>query len=235
MPEAALAPSANVFSRKGILNMYSMLKVELKEIYAFLKRHYNEFAVISLATLFLMLAKYHHVNQMWIDSLLFYGALPILSIIFLLRKNPLDFGLRLGDYKVWAFHLLVSCPIIFLLIYLGTSTESVQMYYRTRAFNFNPMIYILKMGAQLWAWEFIFRGFMLFGLKDKLKENAIFVQMIPFALLHFGKPESETISCIFSGIYFGYICYRGNSFWPAFLLHCFINYSTVFLVIYLYT
>ena len=28
--------------------------------------------------------------------------------------------------------------------------------------------------------------------------------MIPFALLHIGKPEAETISCLVSGIYFGY-------------------------------
>ena len=214
--------------------MFAMLVMELKEIYLFVRRNYEACLVISLATIFLLLAKHHRLSELWLDSLFYYGVLPILSIVILLRKNPLHFGLRLGDYKVWGFHLLVSCPIVFLLIYLGVTTEAVQNYYRNRSSNFNPFLYMLEMAIQLWGWEFIFRGFMLFGLKDKLKENAIFVQMIPFALLHLGKPESETISCIFSGIYFGYVCYRTNSFWPAYFLHCFINYATVFLVYFFY-
>ena len=47
--------------------------------------------------------------------------------------------------------------------------------------------------------------------------------MIPFAILHFGKPEIETISTILVGIYFGYVCFRGNSYWPAVLMHLYIN------------
>ena len=52
---------------------------------------------------------------------------------------------------------------------------------------------------------------------------SILVQMIPFVLIHFGKPELETISTIPMGIYFGYVAYRGNSYWPAFIIHMFIN------------
>jgi len=37
------------------------------------------------------------------------------------------------------------------------------------------------------------------------------VQMIPFVLLHIGKPEIEVLSTIVTGIYSGYIAYRGNS------------------------
>jgi membrane protease YdiL (CAAX protease family) len=54
--------------------------------------------------------------------------------------------------------------------------------------------------------------------------------MIPFVLLHLGKPELETISCLFTGILFGYIAYRGKSFWPVFLIHLFINVYFVWLI-----
>ncbi len=47
--------------------------------------------------------------------------------------------------------------------------------------------------------------------------------MIPFVLIHFGKPELETLSTIITGLYFGYIAYRGNSYWPVFIIHLFIN------------
>jgi membrane protease YdiL (CAAX protease family) len=66
---------------------------------------------------------------------------------------------------------------------------------------------------------------MLFGLKDKFGEGSILIQMIPFVLLHLGKPEIETISTIFTGILWGYICYRGNSFWPAYIMHMVVNIS----------
>jgi hypothetical protein len=210
--------------------MIGLLKDELVELCAFLKRNRAEAAVISLTTLFLMLARYHPLRLGWQNSMLYFFALPVLAIVLALRRNPLDFGLRLGHVRIWGFHLLVALPVIFAIVYLGASTAEVQAYYHDR--EFNPFAYMINVGLQLFAWEFILRGFMLFGLKERLKEASILIQMIPFALLHLGKPESETISCIFSGIYFGYVCYRGNSFWPAFIIHLFINYSAEFLIVY---
>jgi CAAX protease family protein len=59
--------------------------------------------------------------------------------------------------------------------------------------------------------------------------------MIPFALLHLGKPELETISTLFTGILFGYVAYRGKSFWPAFIIHLFINIFFVTLINWKYS
>jgi membrane protease YdiL (CAAX protease family) len=210
--------------------MISMLKTELIELYTFLKRNSAPVVVISLSTLFLMLSKYHPLSSPWQTYMLYYFTLPVISIVVVLRRNPLDFGLRPGHYKIWGFHLLAALPIIFGIVCLLTAGEDVQRYYQAR--NFNPADYMVDAAIRLFAWEFLFRGFMLFGLKDRMKEAAILVQMIPFALLHLGKPETETISCIVSGIYFGYVCYRGGAFWPAFILHVFINYSIKFLSIY---
>ena len=62
------------------------------------------------------------------------------------------------------------------------------------------------------GWEFFYRGFMTLGLKDSLKEGAILVQMIPFTLLHLGKPMAESVACIPSGLIWGYIAYKGEEF-----------------------
>ena len=113
-------------------------------------------------------------------------------------------------------------------MYIVSHISAFQSYYAIE--KFAPLNYVLITGAYLFAWEFLFRGFILFGLKEKLREGSIIVQMIPFVLLHFGKPELETISTILMGLYFGYIVYRGNSYWPAFLVHLFINITLVFLV-----
>ena len=58
--------------------------------------------------------------------------------------------------------------------------------------------------------------------------------MIPFVLTHFGKVEIETISTIITGILFGYIAWRGKSYWPAFFIHLFINVFFVGLINFRY-
>ena len=99
--------------------------------------------------------------------------------------------------------------------------------------QFNAGKYALETIVYLFAWEFIFRGFLLFGLKERFSDGSILIQMIPFVLTHLGKPEIETISTIIMGIYFGYVAYRGNSFWPAFIIHTFINITFVVFVNFL--
>jgi membrane protease YdiL (CAAX protease family) len=117
--------------------------------------------------------------------------------------------------------LLISIPVLYAV---SLHPEFVEYYLEGR---FSLLTYIFEISVYLLAWEFLFRGFLLFGLKEKLKELSILVQMIPFALLHFGKPEIETISSILGGIYLGYVVYRGNSYWPAFIIHLCINISLI--------
>jgi membrane protease YdiL (CAAX protease family) len=100
--------------------------------------------------------------------------------------------------------------------------------------SFSLTRYVLVTFASLFASEFLFRGYLIFGLKDRLKEGSILVQMVPFVLVHFGKPELETLSTILTGIYFGFVVYRTNSYWPAFLIHMFINVFFVVSVNLLY-
>ncbi len=201
--------------------MLRLLKTELRELYAFLRRHGRETIVVCIASLCLALHEYHSFQPDWASSMVYYAVLPILSIIFLLRKNPLDFGLRLGNWRLWGFHLAVVVILGFPILYGASRMPDVAGYYTQ--VEFHPVRYSLEISAALFAWEFILRGFLLFGLKDKLGEVSILVQMVPFVLLHFGKPEIEMISTIIMGIYFGYVAYRSNSCWPAVLMHIYIN------------
>ncbi|MEM7009611.1 MAG: CPBP family intramembrane glutamic endopeptidase [Thermodesulfobacteriota bacterium] len=197
---------------------------ELKNLGLFLKNWYQEIVVISFATLFMILHYHHKIENYWISSLVYFGVLPVLTILIFLRKNPLDFGLRIGNYRVWIPYVIIFLALAIPVLYFTSDMSSVQGYYRShRGFDF--LTYALQMGVYMLGWEFLFRGFMLFGLKDKLKEASIIIQMIPFALLHIGKPEIETISTIFTGILWGYIAYRGKSFWPAYIMHMVVNLS----------
>jgi hypothetical protein len=202
-------------------NVTKLVKKELREIASFLRRNYREIVIIGLATLFLTVAGYHPIGPPWVSALIYFAVLPILTITIILRRNPLDFGLRLGNFKIWSFYVIASLIIALPILYIASRSSVLANYYTLP--KFDVVKYCLETTAYLFAWEFLFRGFLLFGLKDKLKDSSILVQMVPFVLVHFGKPEIETISTILTGIYFGYVPYRGNSCWPAFIIHLFIN------------
>jgi membrane protease YdiL (CAAX protease family) len=70
------------------------------------------------------------------------------------------------------------------------------------------------------AWEFFYRGFMLFGLRRYVGDwLAICIQTIPQCLWHIGMPTGEILSSIAGGILFGIMALRTRSIlWPM-LLH----------------
>jgi len=69
---------------------------------------------------------------------------------------------------------------------------------------------------------------LLFALYPVCGPYAIILQAIPFTIAHFGKPELETLSCIFGGSAFGYVAWRTRSFLYPFLIHWFIATLTIF-------
>jgi|WetSurMetagenome_2_1015567.scaffolds.fasta_scaffold126987_2 uncharacterized protein len=210
----------------------SFLKRELRAIGLFLIAYKNEAIVIGSAMLFIALKNYHPLGDEWTSELFYYLLLPILVIVFILRKNPLEFGFRLGDVKKWAAYVCITCLIGAPILYAVSRLPSFQSYYDLQNFSFTR--YFFTTVATLTASEFLFRGFLIFGLKERLKEASILVQMVPFVLVHLGKPELETLSTILTGIYFGFIVYRTNSYWPALIIHIFINVFFVVSVNLLY-
>jgi CAAX protease family protein len=203
-------------------------RFELREIASFFRRNYNELIIIGLATLFLTVAGYHPIGPPWISAPIYFVALPVLSIVIVLRKNPLDFGLRPGNVKIWSLYVIATIILAAPILYFSSRSSLLAHYYTVP--QFDVMKYSVQTVIYLLAWEFIFRGFLLFGLMGNLKEVSVLVQMVPFVLLHLGKPEIETISTIITGLYFGWVAYRGNSYWPALIIHAFINISFVIFV-----
>jgi membrane protease YdiL (CAAX protease family) len=75
------------------------------------------------------------------------------------------------------------------------------------------------------AWEFIWRGFMLFGLEKKFGYYSVLIQMIPFVILHNGKPFLETFGAIFGGIALGILAFRTRSIYYCIITHISVMYS----------
>jgi membrane protease YdiL (CAAX protease family) len=172
----------------------------------------------------------------------FFGLFFVLPALYikLVMKRPLkDFGLGLGDYKLGLKILAVLIPVIFIAIYFAAGMPDVRSEYplAKSLMQDQSHIWFYELAYIIFyyiAWEFYFRGVLLFGLKDRFGVfNAILIQTISSCLVHIGKPEGEIIGSIIVGIIFGMIAYRTRSIWYVFILHALIGVLTDLFIIYL--
>ena len=184
-----------------------------------LKFDWKIVTVTILSTLLLMVDHYHKLSafKYW-DRVLLYLVIPLLVILILFRENPKEYGFSFGDWKLGltytALGILFMAPVIY---YLGNGDASMQKYYEPYLKGLPWTTFLDLIG-----WEFLFRGWILFAYSRKFGHDALWLQAVPFALAHVGKPEIETLSTIFGGFAFGWVAWRTKSFiWP-FLIHWFI-------------
>lgn len=171
--------------------------------------------ITIFSTLALTVAHYHTAWRPY-DGVLLFLVLPLAIIFFVFRENPGDYGFQLGDWK--AGLVLTFGALIFILPVLWwvvKANPAMQNYYRPLLKPSLPLYTFLD----LVGWEFLFRGWILFGYARKFGPDALWLQAVPFAIAHFGKPEVETLSTIFGGFVLGWIAWRAKSFLYPLLIH----------------
>jgi membrane protease YdiL (CAAX protease family) len=152
-----------------------------------------------------------------------YMILPMLVI----AAMP---GQRIRDYYISPrgfFRHLPVYVVLFLLIlpavFLAAQTKSFQhtypFYKYANRSTFDLVAWEALYAAQFLALEFFFRGFMLQGLREKLGSNAIFVMIVPYCMIHYGKPLPETLGAIGAGVILGTLAMRTRSIWGGVVIH----------------
>jgi len=179
----------------------------------------NFLAVISVATLVIVLKHYYPLNIDFfrVTELIYYLLVPLAVGWLLFRDKPSEYGIRIGRWKTSIVLAAACLAAMAMILYGAGKIPEFRSYYHTSAIDW-PML-LLDAALYMFAWEFIFRGYMLFGLEKSIGKGAIFVQAIPFVLLHFGKPFLETLFCLPGGFILGYVAYRTRSFLPCFIIH----------------
>lgn len=155
--------------------------------------------------------------------------LTILVIKFLLKENILNYGLKFGDYHSGVFYSGIFVSIMIIIIWFVSAQSGFAEKYphlddAKRSWNIF-LIYEIGMLLYMFAWEFIWRGFMLFGLEPKFGFYSVLIQMIPFVILHNGKPFLETFGAIFGGIALGILALRTRSIYYCVVTHIGVMFS----------
>ena len=151
-----------------------------------------------------------------------FGVLPLFALIAM--REPLsEYGVGLGDRRfglaVAGFFLAVMLPIVFVVShrpdFRGTYPLNQGAARDLRHFLVWEVLYV----GYFVGWEFFHRGFLLFGLKRRIGNLAIFVAAVPFTLEHFAKPEIEAWGSFVAAIALGFLAVRARSFWYGALIH----------------
>ncbi len=144
------------------------------------------------------------------------GLIPALIVKCVFRESLAGYGLGPGDRARTLRSLLILGPLFLVGGYISSRTPAVAAYYPINdaacdsagAFAAHAGWYLLF----YLGWEFHFRGFVQFGLRDSLgATNAILIQVMASALLHFGRPDVETFASILGGILWGWLAFRTRS------------------------
>jgi membrane protease YdiL (CAAX protease family) len=180
-----------------------------------------------VSTLLIMVDYYFPLTESpYFDHVIIYLLIPLIFIVLVFRERPADYGFQIGDWKagvlITGIAILVIAPVLWWVV---RSDSAMQEYYRN---VFTPLLPVNIM-MDLIGWEFLFRGWLLFGYEKKFGSAALWLQAVPFALAHLTKPGVETLSTIFGGFVFGWVAWRTRSFLYPFLIHYFVSTFTILL------
>jgi membrane protease YdiL (CAAX protease family) len=134
-----------------------------------------------------------------------------------------DNGLETKGFleHAWIYALGYYC--VFILVGAVSFEATFQDYYpfyrgsRHSWFDFG--VWEVLYAAQFFSLEFFFRGYWLRSMRTALGSNAIFAMVVPYCMIHFGKPFPETLAAIAAGVFLGTLAMKTRSIWSGFLIH----------------
>lgn len=161
---------------------------------------------------------------------------PALITKLVLKRSLADVGLRGGDWREQAKYFAlfggVTIPAILIASRLGDFRGYYGQYIWARTDIPLLTVFMLGWGVYFFAWEFFFRGFLLQMLGERFGVAAIVLQTMPFVMMHFAKPELESIAAIIAGMALGWWAWRTRSFIGAWLLHWLCSATMILSVLF---
>lgn len=189
-------------------------------------------------------------DQEWLSFLagfVLVVLVPILLIKFVYRQDLRDYGLGPPRWDRWRLALLSAAILLIFSLpafYMGTRDCGMRATYPLYrgAFDGVGQFAIYEAGYLLFfvAIEFIFRGYLLFGLYNARDHDAlpgahgisgplvfgyyaILISMLSYTAWHLGKPLPELWGTLAWGIATGTIVLATGSIWPVVVVHWLLN------------
>jgi membrane protease YdiL (CAAX protease family) len=163
-----------------------------------------------------------------------YFVAPALIIRLGFRERLADYGFKLrGAFADWWVYLILFA-FVGPLVLLMSCDPQFQTHY-----PFYPHPRGEPLWPNLWRWElvyslqfvgveFLFRGFLLHGLRRRFGAYCIPLMMVPYCMIHFGKPLPETLASIVAGLGLGFLSLKNRSIVLGVAIHLSVALSMDF-------
>ncbi|WP_437680432.1 CPBP family glutamic-type intramembrane protease [Sorangium sp. So ce131] len=153
-----------------------------------------------------------------------YVAIPMVAWKLCFPKDSLlDMGLRVRGLAQHAWIYLLCLAVVVPAVFIVASAPDFGAYYpfykQSSRSWFDLIAWEAMYFAQFFALEIFFRGFWLAGLRHTLGSGAIFAMIVPYCMIHFGKPYLEAAGAVVAGIALGSLAMRTRSIYSGFLVH----------------
>jgi len=226
------------------MNLRARVSAWWRDESARLDFRWRSFWVVLAATFVILLPEYHRgewfnealaaaVGASFADSLRDAGItfrfalrmiVPLLAILAL-RERFRDYGLGLGQVRTGAkwcalfYVLYVPCFLV-----LMSNAEFREHYSGVlrRYDTWGEFLgrEVLFVTTTMIAGEFLYRGFLLFGVKKDFGAfPAMLVSLVPYVYGHHEKPAIEAFGSFPVGLALAYLAVKTDSIWYGVLLH----------------
>jgi len=152
-----------------------------------------------------------------------YVLIPMAVIALLPGQRIRDYHVSFRGFLkhswIYAVLFLAILPAVFWASKTATFRHTYPFYRLANRSHFDLWAWEALYAAQFVSLEFFFRGFLLQGLRRALGANAIFVMIVPYCMIHYGKPMAETFGAIGAGLILGTLAMRTRSIWGGVLIH----------------
>lgn len=181
--------------------------------------------LLIVSTQLIVLDYYFNLTPwFYLDRFILHLLVPLFFIVFIYGEKPADYGFQVGDWRAGLLFTVLAAAVFLPSLWLAARLfPSLGLYYHAQSSSALP----LKIIVDMLGWEFLFRGWLLFGLERRFGRQALWMQAVPFALAHLGKPPVETLTTVFGGYVFGWIAWRTRSFLYPVLIHAGITTAVI--------
>lgn len=158
--------------------------------------------------------------------------IPAVIIIWCWRHRVRDYGLSFKGFlsHAWIYALFFGIVLVAVVLVAQTSEFATYYpFYHQAHLSWRGLIYWELMYAfQFFALEFFFRGFLIFSGEKSMGSAVIMAMVVPYCMIHFGKPWLETMAAILAGTVLGTLALKTRSIWSGFLIHVTVALSMDF-------
>jgi len=153
-----------------------------------------------------------------------YVVIPVIVILCMPGERLRDYYLSIKNFRrkagVYVVLFLLILPVVIAAPRLFSGFYLTYPFYKwANRSAFDLWTWEAMYAVQFMSLEFFFRGFMLKALRPRFGSHAIFVMIVPYCMIHYGKPMPETLGAIVAGLVLGTLAMRTRSIWGGVLIH----------------